>query len=211
MTAIGLLLSCSAPEEKQFAGVRSLMARLAAETRGALYAEWRGQTLDFRRRRRLALALASGHGSRDEAAFLGPPGERCLTPGQLRLPAQAKLYLLGCYQGKPDLRRAWAAGTGIAVERVQGHDGETESALSTCLLLHLLEDGLEAVDGWFAAWRRCNADLEKHFPLLRAAYAECAGDPLLVWAKVRELPALRPHQEFVGAALRHPEYLAGLA
>ena len=205
----GLLLACSAPEEKQFAGLRRLMLRLAAESRGLVHWDWRGQPLDFRRRRSLALVLVSGHGSREQAAFRGPRG--ALTPEMLRLPRRARLYLLGCHQGRSELRKAWAAGTGLAERRVRGHDGETESAFSTCLLLHLLEAGLSGMDHWFSAWQRCNAGLEGHFALLRVAYADSGGDALRAWEKVRGLPALAPHRDFLSAALRHPEYLAGLA
>jgi hypothetical protein len=198
----GLLLGCS--EEKQFAGLRRLMSRLASESRSLTYLEWRGRELDFRSRR-LDRVLVSGHGEREAAAFRSPWGG--LTPEKLRLPGRARLYLLGCYQGRPALRGAWTAGTGA--RRVRGHDGETESALSTCLLLHVWEDGLSSLESWFTAWQRSNAELESHFPALRAAYAECAGDPLRVWEAIRGL--LEPHREFFGAALRHPEYLAGLA
>ena len=204
----GLLLACADPEEKQFAGLRRLMARLARESRGLLHLQWQGGALDLRRRR-LGPVLISGHGAPDQAAFRGPAGS--LTPEKLLLPKGAGLYLLGCYQGRPDLRRAWAAGTGLAEEQVHGPEGETESAFSTCLLLHLLEEGLPALEGWFAAWQRCNTELSMLFPTLRAVYAECAGNPLCVWEKVRELPALQAHRAFLSAALRHPEYLAGLA
>jgi hypothetical protein len=206
MTA--LLLGCADPEQKQFAGLRRLMSRLAAELPGLAYREWWGRTLHYRWRR-LRTVLISGHGARDRAAFRSPLGY--LTPGSLRLPRGARLFLLGCHQGRPELLRAWAAGTGLAEERVRGHDGETESAISTCLLLHLLENGLSSLERWFTAWQRCNADLERHFPLLRAAYVECAADPLRAWERVRNLPAVEAHREFFGSGLRHPEYLTGLA
>jgi hypothetical protein len=109
------------------------------------------------------------------------------------------------------LLRAWAAGTGLPEDRVRGHDGETESAISTCLLLHLLEGGLASLDAWFQAWQRCNADLQQHFPALRAAYADSGADPLRAWEKLQGLPALEAHRDFFGAGLRHPEYLTGLA
>jgi len=204
-----LLLSCADPAEKQFAGLRRLMVRLASESRGLTFREWQGRPLDFRRSWRLSTVLVSGHGARDQAAFRSPRGD--LTPDKLRLPRRARLYLLGCYQGRPELRGAWAAGTGLPEERVRGHDGETESAISTCLLLHLLEEGMSALEGRFEAWQRCNAELAEHFPALRAAYADCAGDPLGAWERVRGLPALQPHRAFFSAALRHPEYLTGLA
>ena len=205
----GLLLGCADPEEKQFAGLRRLMDRLAAELPGLVHREWQGRLMHYRWRWRLGLVLISGHGLRDRAAFRSPPG--CLTPESLSLPRSSRLYLLGCHQGRPDLLRAWAAGTGLAENRVRGHDGETESALSTCLLLHLLEDGLSALEGWFTAWQRCNADLAEYFPVLRAAYADCAADPLRAWDRVRGLPALEAHRDFFGSGLRHPEYLTGLA
>jgi len=204
----GLLLACADPAERQFAGLRLLMVRLAAELPGLSCRDWRGRRMNLRWRS-LGPVLVSGHGAADRAAFRGPMG--LLTPGGLRLPRRARLYLLGCHQGRPELRSAWAAGTGLAEERVRGHDGETESALSTCLLLHLLEEGWPAFDGWFTAWQRCNAELAPHFPVLRAAYSQNGGDPLRAWESVRGLPALRAHRDFLGAGLRHPEYLTGLA
>lgn len=204
-----LLLGCADPREKQFAGLRRLMSRLEAELPGLVYRQWQGRAVRCHRRRRLATVLISGHGCCEQAAFRSPLGY--LTPGSLSLPPGANLYLLGCYQGRHDLRKAWAAGAGLAEERVHGHDRETESAISTCLLLHLLEDGLSSLESWFGAWRRCNADLERHFPLLRAAYADCAADPLAAWEKVRGLPAVEAHRDFFGSGLRHPEYLTGLA
>jgi hypothetical protein len=202
-----LLLACADPEEKQFAGLRLLMVHLAAALPGLRCRDWRGRRLRLRWSL-LGPVLVSGHGAADRAAFRAPRGE--LTPRGLHLPPRARLYLLGCYQGRPELRGAWAAGTGLAEDRVRGHDGETESAFSTCLLLHLLEEGWPAFDGWFSAWQRCNAELAPHFPVLRAAYSESAGDPLRAWEKVRGLPALGPHLDFIGAGLRHPEYLTGL-
>ena len=208
MTGAGLLLSCSAPEEAQFAGIRRLMARVAVECWDALYLEWRGEALELRRG--ISLAVVSGHGLSGEAGFLGPRAWRPLSPALLRLPAGARLYLLGCYQGSPRLRKSWAEGTGVAEEQVQGCEGETESAFSTCLLLHLQEEGWPALERWFPSWQRCNAELEPHFPTLRALYEDCGGDPLKAWQAARRLPALPPHQEFLGIAARHPEHLAGL-
>jgi hypothetical protein len=204
-----LLLGCAEPGERQFRGLRRLMPRLADAIPGLECREWMGRALRCRWRLRLGPVLVSGHGAADRAAFRGPRGE--LTPGMLRLPSGARLYLVGCYQGRPELRRAWAAGTGLVEERVRGHDGETESAISTCLFLHLLEDGLASLEDWFAAWQRCNAELEPHFPLLRAVYADCAADPLAAWERLRGLPAVEAHRDFFGPGLRHPEYLTGLA
>lgn len=208
-----LLLSCSGPEEKQFSGVRRLMTRLAAEQRRVGFLEWRGGGLDLRRRRRLQRVLVSGHGLREAAGFRGPAGsgEPVLTPGCLRLPGRAGLFLLGCYQGGEVFRRAWASGCGIPVEQVRGCGSETESALSTCLLLHLLEDGPASLECWFAEWVRCNEDLEPLFPAIRAAYAASGGDPLAVLAGLQGNDALRPFAGFLAAVGRHPDYLTGLA
>jgi hypothetical protein len=204
-----LFLGCTDPTQKQFAGLRRLMLRLAAELPGLVYREWQGRAARCRWRLRLGTVLLSGHGSPERAAFCSPLG--LLTPQSLRLPRRARLYLLGCYQGRPDLLEAWAAGSGLAPEQVRGHAGETESAISTCLLLHLLEDGLDSLETWFEAWQRCNTALQRHFPLLRAAYSSCQGDPLRAWERVRGLPAVEAQREFLAAGLRHPEFLTGLA
>ncbi len=208
MTGAGLLLSCSAPGEIQFTGIRRLMAGIAADRWDALYLEWQGQQLDVSKG--VALAVVSGHGLREEAGFLGPKAGLPLLPDRLQLASAASLYLLGCYQGGEDRRKAWAEGSGIPEAQVQGCIGETESAFSTCLLLHVQEEGWPALERWFPAWQRCNADLEPQFPVLRAIYEECAGDPLKTWQAVRGLPALLPHLDFLGIAARHPEHLAGL-
>ena len=208
MTGAGLLLSCSAPEERQFAGIRRLMARIAVESWDAMYLEWRGDALDLRKG--VAVAVISGHGLRDEAGFLGLQAWRSLSPPLLQLPVGASLYLLGCYQGSCAARGAWSQGTGVAEERVLGCGGETESAFSTCLLLHLREEGWPALERWFPAWQQCNADLEPQFPTLRALYVECGGDPLRTWQALGCLPGIQPHLEFLGIAARHPDSLAGL-
>ena len=206
-----LLVSCSAGGEKQFSGIRLLMKRLAEA--GCEHAEWLGFPLEMSRRRELTRVLVSGHGAETEPAFRGPgpDGEPRLRPALLRLPAKATLFLLGCYQGRPDFRRAWAGGCEVGEERVRGCEGETESALSTCLLLHLLEEGPGSLERWFAVWVRCNVSLAPYFPQLRAAYTASGGDPLETWELIREMPALQPFTDFLGAAERHPEYLTGLA
>ncbi len=207
---VSLLLGCAPAGEARFSGIRRLLGELGRE-RGACFREWDGERLALGRRRSLKRVLVFGHGSEQEAGFASPePSSRpLLTPASLRLPERCRLFLIGCHQGRENLRRAWAKGTGT--EAVLGSEGETESALSTCLLLHLLEDGLEAVDRWFPPWIRCNAALRPLFPRLRSLYGELAGDPLEVLSILRAESGVQEHWEFLEVIERHPQYLEGLS
>lgn len=202
-----LFISCADPAQKQFAGIRRLMPLLAAAP-AACFLDWPGEVLDLTRRKSLRWVLISGHGSDEEACITGKVS---LEPADLRLPAKSLLYLLGCYQGREDLRRTWALSAGLSRQNVHGNEGETESALSTCLLLHLLEDGLDSLERWFAVWVRCNAALAPHFPAIRKLYEENASDALVTWQALRSLPAVQPYLDFVNIAQKYPEYLTGLA
>ena len=209
---VSLLLGCAPAGEAQFSGIRRLLAVLG-DGEGACFREWHGERLALGRRRSLRRVLLFGHGSDREAGFGSPkPASRPpLTPASLRLPLGCRLFLIGCHQGREGLRRAWAAGTGTALEAVFGSEGETESALSTCLLLHLLEDGLNAVDRWFPHWIRCNEALRPLFPRIRSLYAEQAGDPLRVLSALRADAAVQEQWPFLAVIERHPQYLTGLS
>jgi hypothetical protein len=207
-----LLLCCAPDGEAQFSGIRGLLAELG-NARQASFQEWAGSRLDLHRRRSLRRVLICGHGSEEEAAFGSPePAARPrLTPGQMRVPAGCRLYLMGCYQGREGARRAWAAGTGAAMDSVLGSEGETESALSTCLLLHLLEDGAESLDRWFPMWIACNTKLRPLFPSIRTLYREHAGDPLKVLLALRGNDLVREQWRFLEAVERYPQFLSGLS
>jgi len=207
---VSLLLGCAPAGEAQFSGIRRLLEALGHQ-KGACFREWEGERLALDRRRNLRQVLVCGHGSEQEAGFGSPePASRPrLTPASLRLPGGCRLFLIGCHQGRESLRRAWAEGTGAAA--VLGSEGETESALSTCLLLHLLEDGLAAVDRWFPHWIRCNDALRPLFPRVRSLYGEHAGDPLQVLSILRADSAVQEQWPFLEVIERHPQYLQGLS
>jgi hypothetical protein len=207
-----LLLSCAPAGEPQFSGIRRLLELLGGKP-GAFFQEWIGNRLDLRRRRSLRRVLVCGHGSEEEAGFASPePASRPrLTPACLRVPDGCRLFLMGCHQGRESMRRIWAGGTGAAPEAVLGSDGETESAISTCLLLHLLEDGTDSLDRWFPQWIRCNAALRPLFSDIRSLYQEQAADPLRVLRVLSARQPVREQWEFLEVIERYPEYLSGLA
>jgi hypothetical protein len=204
-----LFITCIAPEEKQFRGISRLLRRLSA-ARDTCSLSWPGGFLELSRRRVLSRVLVSGHGGEELPGF-GLTSEAGLRPGSLGLPHYAHLYLMGCFQGREDWLLRWARESGIPRERVFGSDGETESALSTCLLLHLLEEGVAALDRWFPVWSSCNAALRPYFPRIRQAYARLGGDPRATLAELAEIEAVAAHAEFLAVIERHPQYLTGLA
>jgi len=207
-----LFITCAGGEEKQFRGIRRIFRNLAEDPASHLL-EWRCGALDMDRRRVLARVLISGHGHESSAGF-DLSSKRALRPRDLRLPHGAKLYLVGCFQGREHLRRSWALATGVALEGVYGCEGETESALSTCLVLHLLEGGIEAIDRWFGPWMRCNDALRPHFPAIRASYNRQGADPLAALVDLRAsgllADAFRDFDEFFNVIGRHPAYLTDL-
>jgi hypothetical protein len=121
---------------------------------------------------------------------------------------------MGCYQGAQRQRLAWSSGAGVAVDRIMGSAGETESALSTCLLLHLLEEGPGAIDSWFSVWMSCNDSFRPHFDTIRSTYARMNADPLAALLRLRaegQLSALfRDYEEFLSVIPRQPGYLTDL-
>jgi hypothetical protein len=204
-----LFIACHDPRERQFRGLGRLL-RLLARGRGAHAAGWDGSALNLSRRRVLARVLISGHGSPAEARF-SVPGLDPLEPSCLRLPPPCRLYLLGCSQGSTANLRAWAEGTGLSPERVGGCAGETETALTTCLLLHLLEEGIEALERWFPVWVRSNNVLRPHFPEIRRTYTGLEGDPVATLQAVAGRTDIRLFAGFLEVVDRHPEYLRDLA
>jgi len=202
-----LYISCSA--ETQFSGIRRLFAELGRAP-SAHPLDWRRGRLDLSRRRVLERVLVSGHGNPGRAGF----DAGSLDPDSLRLPPLTRLYLLGCYQGAAAMRRRWAGGTGIDLNSVFGSAGETESALTTCLLLHLLETGPTTIDAWFDVWRRCNRAFRPYFPMIRRAYARCRADPLSALVELKACGTLnalfRDFDAFLSIINRRPAYLKNL-
>ena len=205
-----LYVSCS--DDKQFRGIRNLFAVLGGPY-GSHLLDWRQGTVDLHRRRVLRRVLISGHGTAEQAGF-ELSSSRALRPSSLRLPAGARLYLMGCYQGGAAQRLSWAQGSGIAVDAVSGCSGETESAVSTCLLLHLLEDGAESLDRWFPLWIRSNDAFRPYFPMIREVYARRDANPIAALADLKatgNLDALfREFEEFLTVIPLKPAYLTDL-
>jgi hypothetical protein len=205
-----LFIRCS--DDKQFGGILKLFQEMKRSPASYLF-EWQGVPTDLSRRRVLRRVLISGHGNPIQAGF-ELDSERGLKPEDLRLPACTGLYLMGCHQGREKQRLAWAAGTGVEAGRVRGCAGETESALSTCLLLHLLEEGAETIDHWFPMWRHCNNAFRPYFPMIREAYARKGADPLAALEQLKgtgTLDALfREFEQFLAVITRKPAYLSDL-
>ena len=205
-----LFIRCS--DDRQFGGILSLLEELNRSP-GSHSLAWEGTAVDLSRRRALRRVVISGHGSPERAGF-ELDSARALRPGDLRLPGNCSLYLMGCCQGRQRQRLSWAMGTGVEANRVWGCTGETESALSTCMLLHLLEDGVESIDSWFPVWIRCNDAARPYFPVIREVYTRSGADPIAALAELRaegELDAIfREYGEFLGVIARRPAYLTGL-
>jgi len=203
-----LFIRCS--DDKQFRGILRLLQELKRSP-GSHALEWMGAATDLSRRRVLRRVLISGHGSPNQAGF-ELDSAQALWPEDLRLPEQSSLYLMGCYQGRQ--RLGWAMGTGVDTKRVRGCTGETESALSTCLFLHLIEDGVESIDRWFPVWIRCNDAARPFFPLIRQVYTRTGADPIAALAELKAAGNLdslfREFQEFLAVITRRPAYLTDL-
>jgi hypothetical protein len=205
-----LYIRCS--YEQQFGGILRLLQELSRAPASYLL-DWRGGSENLSRRLVLQRVIISGHGSPIQAGFeLGSSRE--LRPSDLRLPGNTCLYLMGCYQGRNRQRLAWASGIGVHPDLVQGCSGETESALSTCLLLHLLEEGADSIDRWFPVWRRCNDAFRPHFGVIREVYARMGADPLAALGYLKAEGRLdvlfRDFDEFLAVISRKPAYLTDL-
>lgn len=203
-----LLISCHNPEEPQFRGIREAACRLE-RTKGFSHFTWTGVKQDLRRRRVLNWVLISGHGSADFAR-LGNNQTLFINHQDIQLPPRAALYLLGCYQGRSKLKKKWAQGSAIPESQVHGCPAETESALSTCLLLQLLKHGPQTMEYWYREWLKANKQLKPHFPLLRRIYSLSTGDPVLTFNKLKGLIDLAPVMDFLKIALEYPQALSEL-
>lgn len=203
-----LFIACHDSRERQFQRLGTLL-RVLARRQLCHLRHWDGLPLDLARRRVLTRVLISGHGSERTARFAVADAAP-LEPHCLNLSAGCRLYLLGCNQGSAGLLQAWAEGTGIPLEQAAGCGGETDTAVTTCLLLNLLENGIDSLEGWFPLWVGCNDALRPWFPEIRRAYADHGADPVATLQSVRRLAPLEPFEGFLGVIERHPEYLRGL-
>jgi hypothetical protein len=181
-----LLLACLPPDEPQFRGIRRALTELGSE-QGCWALHWAGEPLRLRRRRALRAVLVTGHGREARAGFAAcSPQEAAFGPSALALPSSCRLYLAACFQGRADLRAAWAEGA------------------------DLLEEGAASLQRWFAAWLEANDALRPHFPRIRQCYRDNAGDPLATLAELAGLARETGTEEFVSVLRRRPEYLTGL-
>jgi hypothetical protein len=201
-----LLLTCFDLSRGRYAGMRRVLGELAAG--GSFrWESWTGGGAAAARFPGVREAILCGHGAA-ECPRLGDGEARFLMPAQLALPRRARLYLLGCYQGRDELRGAWERGTGVAPGNARGADGETETLLSTLFLLHLTEGG--GTEALFAQWAMANSLIRPLFEPARELYAHSGGDPLRVLSWLEETVDLSPVCAFLALARRKPEYLAGL-
>jgi hypothetical protein len=179
---------------------------MLAKTDGVYHLPWDGEALTLSRRRTLRWVVISGHGA-ERTARIGDGHRRRLHPQDLKLPHGVDLYLLACYQGRRQIRDRWAGETG---GDVHGCDGETESALSTLLLLGLLEDNPDRIRRWFLPWRQANDRLRPHFPEMRRIYRAKGKDWTDSLEAIRRAVDLGPFADILAAAARRPEILSGL-
>jgi hypothetical protein len=171
--------------------------------------DWNGGLLSLTRRARLSTLILCGHGCEEEAR-LGDGRGRVLRPADVSLPGRARLLLLGCYQGREDLRGAWARGTGLELDRVSGAEGETETLLSTLFVLHLAREGSSRAMELFEEWALANRIVRPFFEQARALYRSTGGDPLAVLSFLEGVTDLGPSRRFLALAGSTVEYLAGL-
>ncbi|HUV08072.1 MAG TPA: hypothetical protein VMX75_10115 [Spirochaetia bacterium] len=220
--AENLLVTCFNRQDGQFRGVWEVCQMLSGRP-GCCHITFKDQNMLLSGRKNLGWVLLSGHGVRDEAR-VGDDRGGGITPPRLRLPPGAHLLLLCCYQGREDLRSVWARQTGAKEERVWGSSGETESALSTLYLLHLLEGerlpdndgrpdyGGQPVDDdralyWFRRWIQANAYYRSHFPRARKLYRETGGDFLKTLDLLRTAVDTDRFEDFFSPAERYMEFL----
>lgn len=202
------MVACAGAGDPQFAGMRRALEVLEAAGHVPVL-RWEGGRLGFPSARAPGALVLAGHGC-EETAGVGDGTGRRIGPAMLAVPAEARLYLLACSQGRADLRAAWARGTGRPLSRVQGAEAETETLLSTLFVLHLAREGPAPLARLFRQWVLANRIIRPHFPAARALYAETGGDPLAVLAWLERTADLAPVRCFLGLAGSSTEYLSGL-
>jgi hypothetical protein len=153
--------------------------------------------------------VIAGHGS-EESAGLGSRSGLRLAPADLVLSGCERLYLLGCYQGKDDLREKWARECGLEPGSVEGSEAETETLLSTLFILHCATEGVGSVGGIFQDWVLANRLVRPYFEPARRLYARTGGDPLAVLDFLHRIADLSPVADFLALARKRPEFLTGI-
>jgi hypothetical protein len=171
--------------------------------------DWGGESLRVSPAGSPCSLVLAGHGSETHAE-LGNGFGRSLIPSAVCLPRGGWLYLLGCYQGREDLREQWARGSGLPIDCVQGAEGETETLLSTLFLMHCAMEGTCGVGRVFGEWVLANRVVRPHFAEARRLYARTGGDPLAVLDFLERAADLSQVGSFLSFARRRPEFLTGL-
>jgi hypothetical protein len=211
-----LLITTAAPQDRQFAGILKACRELGKK-KACCHLVHRGRRLELSRRRVLSWVVVSGHGAKS-AARIGPakdvfrPGSsEWLTPSDLSLPPNCRLLLLSCFQGRERQRASWSAKTGVPFERVLGCEDDTESALSTLFLLHVLADGTDRLLYWFDRWIEINNRYRPHFALARRIYQQNHGRFLDTLTALRDTVETSCFDDFLKPASRYEGYLDALA
>ena len=203
-----LIVTCFDRSDSQFKGLYDA-SRLLGRHPSVCHHHWEGQKLDLPRRRTLQWVLLSGHGA-ETMARIGDNRSRRLCPGDVRLPSDCSLYLLGCHQGCREIRAEWAAATGVPAERVLGCCGETDSALSTLLLLHAVRDGIETIPRRFPTWMEANDYFRCWFPEARRVYQACNMEYAAALEVFSRTVDVRPFEDFLSVGEEYLSHLSGL-
>ena len=209
-----LLLVTTTAVDRQFAGIVKACREIGRK-KACHHLAFQGRSLDLRHRSALSWVVISGHGS-EKAARIGTDrskkiAERPLMPEDLLLPSRCCLLLLSCYQGRKALGALWSEGTGVSRARVMGCCGETESALSTLFLLHILAEGPDGLLHWFENWVEINDRLRPHFPLARRIYQQNHGRFLDTLTALGERVDMGRYGDFLSLTGEYGDYLDALA
>ena len=207
-----LIITCFHSDDRQFGGIYRV-SRLFHKKKGTHHLLWQGGNLPLSGRKTLEWVAISGHGAENTARLSDGTGDEnvnTLCPGDLTIPCRTHLFLLGCYQGKNAIRKQWSRETGINPDRLHACEGETESALSTLLLLNVLEHGEESLYYWFRRWLEANSHFQSHFLSMKALYKENRGNFMATIDRLSEQLDLMPFNDFLEAGKKYPQYLSGL-
>lgn len=208
MTRRFLAVACFRPADAQFRGMERLVSAQGWPA-GSGAVHWNGRPLRLDGRKGLETLVLLGHGAED-GARIGDGGKRFLSPDRISLPRDARLYLIGCSQGRRDRAAEWARGAGIPEDRVSGSEGESESLLSTLLLAAVRLRGPDGWEGAFRAWLLLNDRARPWFAEARSLYAASGGNPGPVLSFYAERIDLAPFHEFLAPLAEEPQYFTGL-